>query len=117
MLGLNICAADTDEEARHLFSSHQQAMVNNRTGRPGRLPPPVDNYEEHITPQIGALLQHVLACSLVGSPQTIRDGLAHFIENSGADEIMVTGQIFDHQARLKSFEIVAEAHGKLLAAA
>lgn len=117
MLGLNICAADTEDEARRLFSSHQQAMVNNRTGRPGRLPPPVDNYEERITPQIAALLQHVLACSLVGSPQTIKDGLAHFIENSGADEIMVTGQIYDHQARLNSFEIVAEAHNKLLAAA
>ncbi len=117
MLGLNICAADTDDEARRLFSSHQQAMVNNRTGRPGRLPPPVDNYEEHVTPQIGALLQHVLACSLVGSPQTIEDGLAHFIENSGADEIMVTGQIFDHQARLNAFGIVADAYSRLSPAA
>lgn len=117
MLGLNVCAADTDDEARRLFSSHQQAMVNNRTGRPGRLPPPVDNYEQGVSPQIGALLQHVLACSLVGSPQTIEGGLAHFIENSGADEIMVTGQIFDHQARLRSFEIVADAHNRISAAA
>ena len=115
MLGLNVCAAETDEEARLLFSSHQQMIVMNRTGRPGRLPPPVTDYEETIDPATRALLTHVLPCSLVGSPQTIETGLAHFIENSGADEIMVTGQIYDHKARRRSFEIVADAHRRIVA--
>lgn len=108
MLGINVFAADTDAQARLLFSSLQQAFVNLRTGRPGRLPPPVADYEKRLPPAGRDMLAHALACSVVGSPQTVRDGLQRFIARHAPDELMVTAQIFDHTARLRSFEIVAE---------
>ena len=110
MLGLNVVAADTDAEALRLFTSLQQAFINLRTGRPGPLPPPVDNIEALIDPSAHFLLQQTLARSVVGSPTMVREGLAAFIDRTNADEIMVTAQIFDHAARLRSFEITAEAH-------
>ena len=113
MLGLNICGADTDAEARRLFSSHQQALIARRTGRRGPLPPPVDDFERNLDPRSKAILQDGLRCSIVGSPDTVRRGLAAFIEHTGTDEIMVAGQIFDHAARLRSFEIAAQAHQAL----
>ncbi|MBN9022802.1 MAG: MsnO8 family LLM class oxidoreductase, partial [Rhizobiales bacterium] len=82
MLALNVFAADTLAEAERMFSSLQQAFVNLRTGRPGKLPPPVDGFGK---------------------------GIADFQKRTGADELMLTGQIFDHAARLRSFEIAAEA--------
>ncbi len=112
MLGLNIFAADTDTEARRLFTSLQQAFVNLRTGRPGKLPPPVDGYEESLDERAKATLDHALSCSVVGSPETVKRGLAAFAARTGADEIMVTAQVFDHAARLRSFEITAAAHGE-----
>jgi luciferase family oxidoreductase group 1 len=117
MLGLNVCAADTDEEARRLFSSHQQALIARRTGRRGPLPPPVDDFESRLDPRGHAILQQSLSCSVVGSPQTVRRGLAAFIAHTRTDEIMVTGHIFDHAARLRSFEIAAQAHQDLSKAA
>jgi luciferase family oxidoreductase group 1 len=113
MLGLNVFAAETDREARRLFTSVQQSFVNSRSGRPGMLPPPIDDLEERLSPQQRAMLDHALSCSVVGSPETVRRGLAAFIAETGADEIMVTGQIFDHAARLRSFEIAAEIHAAL----
>jgi luciferase family oxidoreductase group 1 len=110
MLALNVFAADTDDEARFLFSSLQQAFVNLRTGRPGPLPPPVEGYDALIHPEHKAMLEHALSCAVIGSPETVRRGLAAFAERTGADELIVTAQIFDHQARLRSFEITAEAH-------
>jgi luciferase family oxidoreductase group 1 len=109
MLGLNVFAAPTDEEARYLFSSLQQAFVNLRTGRPGLLPPPVENYR----PPEGAevMLDHALSCAVVGSPETVKAGLEAFVARTGADELMVTAQIHDHKARVRSFEITAEAAG------
>jgi alkanesulfonate monooxygenase SsuD/methylene tetrahydromethanopterin reductase-like flavin-dependent oxidoreductase (luciferase family) len=80
------------------------------------LPPPVDDLEERLSPPQRAMLDHALSCSVVGSPETVRRGLAAFIAETGADEIMVTGQIFDHAARLRSFEIVAEIHAALTGA-
>ncbi|NND49243.1 MAG: LLM class flavin-dependent oxidoreductase, partial [Rhizobiales bacterium] len=109
MLSVNVFAADSDEEARRLMSSHQQAVINLRTGKPGRLPPPVDDFEASLDPQLAGMVNHVLACSLVGSPQTIEQGLREFMEDSGANELIITGQIFDHGARLRSFEIAADA--------
>lgn len=111
MLGLNVFAAETDREAKLLFSSLQQAFVNLRTGRPGKLPPPVENYEEGLDAAARALLQHALSCSIVGSPQTVREGIDAFIRRMGADELMVTAQIFDHAARIRSFEILADVAG------
>lgn len=117
MLGLNVIAADSDAEARLLFSSLQQAFVNLRTGRPGKLPPPVENFEASIDPMAKGMLDQALSCAVVGSADTVRKGLNAFIERTGADELMVTAQIFDHQARLRSFEILADVHRELSQAA
>ena len=117
MLGLNVIAAATDAEAELLFSSLQQAFVNLRTGRPGPLPPPVAGYRGQIEPMASAMLDQALSCAIVGSPETVRSGLDAFIRRTGADELMVTAQIFDHTARLRSFEILADAHRELSQAA
>jgi luciferase family oxidoreductase group 1 len=117
MLGLNVFAAETDAEARLLFSSLQQAFVNLRTGRPGKLPAPVDGFEDRLDPQAKAMLDHALSCAVVGSPQAVRAGVGAFIRRTGADEIMVTAQIFDHRARKRSFGILAEVRGDLAKAA
>jgi luciferase family oxidoreductase group 1 len=110
MLGFNVFAADTDTEARLLATSMQQAFVNLRSGRPSALPPPLDGYESQLPPPAKALLADVLACSAIGSPETVRNSLAAFIARTGADELMITSQIFDHEARLHSFEIAADLH-------
>ncbi len=112
MLGVNVFAADTDAAARRLFSSLQQAFLNLRSGRPGKLPAPVDDLDARLDPRARAMLEDALACSIVGAPETVRQGLATFAEETGADELMITAQIFDHAARLRSFEIVAGV-GKL----
>jgi len=117
MLGLNVIAADTDEEAARLFTSLQQAFVNLRTGRPGPLPPPVEPAELRGDPLVAAMAEDVLARSVVGSPETVQRGLQAFAERTGADEIMVTAQVFDHAARLRSFEIAAAARDALQAGA
>jgi len=117
MLGLNVFAADTDAEARLLMSSLQQAFVNLRTGRPGKLPPPVANFASGLDPMPLAMLEQALSCSIVGAPQSVRDGLNAFISRTGADELMVTAQVFDHEARKRSFEILAEVHSALQRAA
>jgi len=110
MLALNVFAADTDEEARFLFSSLQQGFVNLRTGRPGPLPAPVEGFDALLLPEHKAMLAHSLSCAVIGGPETVRQGLAAFAERTGADELIVTAQIFDHGARKRSFEITAEAH-------
>ena len=78
------------------------------TGRPGPLPPPVRNYADSLEPQALAILRHALSCTVAGSPETVKQGLEDFIQRTGVDEVMVTGQIFDHAARLRSFEILAD---------
>jgi luciferase family oxidoreductase group 1 len=117
MLGLNVCAAETDAEARRLFSSHQQSLIARRTGRRGPLPPPVADFESRLDPLGKSILQQSLSCSVVGSPETVKRGLEAFIAHTRTDEIMVTGHIFDHAARLRSFEITAEVHQALSEAA
>jgi luciferase family oxidoreductase group 1 len=113
MLGLNVFAAETDAEARHLFSSLQQAFLNLRLGRPGPLPPPKDDFAAGLPPEALSMLERALSCAVVGSPETVRQGLDAFIARTGADEIMITAQAFDHAARLRSFEITAEIHRKM----
>jgi luciferase family oxidoreductase group 1 len=107
MLGVNIFAADTDAEARLLFSSLQQAFLNLRRGRPGKLPPPAADFDAGLDRYGKAMLEDALSCSIVGGPETIRQGLPQFVARTGADELMVTAQIFDHAARKRSFEILA----------
>ena len=114
MLGVNVFAADTDAEARLLFSSLQQAFVNLRRGRPGPLRPPVEGFDAQLTPMDRLGLEEMLAHSVVGSAATVRDGLRAFVERTGADELMITSQIHDHAARLRSYEIAAEVRGSLM---
>ncbi len=111
MLGVNIVAAETDAEARFLFSSLQQSFLNLRRGRPGKLPPPVEDMDARIDPYGRAMLDDALACAIVGGPETVRRGLEGFVQRTGADEVMVTANIFDHARRKRSFEIVAEVAG------
>jgi luciferase family oxidoreductase group 1 len=113
MLGFNVFAADTDEEAQVRATSMQQAFVNLRSGRPGRLPPPVPGYRENAGPAERALLDSVLSCTAIGSPATVREGLQAFIARTGADELMITSQMFDHRARLRSYEIASQARREL----
>jgi luciferase family oxidoreductase group 1 len=113
MLGINVVAAETDEEARRLFTSQQQAFWNLRRGAPGTLPPPVNSMDGVWTPMEKAQVDHALSCAVVGSADTVRDGLADFIQRTGADELIITAQIFDHAARKESYSIVAAQHAKL----
>ena len=113
MLGFNVFAADSDEQAQLLASSMQQAFVNLRMGRPAPLPPPVVGFVDNAGPQVQALLQGVLSASAIGSPDTVRNAMQAFIERTGADELMVAGAMFDHAARLRSYEIVSEAREAL----
>ncbi|HEY2177636.1 MAG TPA: LLM class flavin-dependent oxidoreductase [Caulobacteraceae bacterium] len=107
MFGLTVVAAETDEEAARLFTSLQQAFMALRSGHPGPLPPPVDDIEGRLDPQARAMLAHALSQAIVGSPKTVAARLADFAARTGADEVMVTSSIFDHAARLRSYEIVA----------
>ncbi|MCX7170359.1 MAG: LLM class flavin-dependent oxidoreductase [Proteobacteria bacterium] len=107
MLGLNVFAADTDEQAQFLATSTQQAFVNLHAGRPSQLPPPVAGYPGRIGPQERALLAQILSCAAIGSPDTVSSQMKAFIARTGADELMITSQIFDHAARLRSYEITA----------
>ena len=110
MLGLNVFAADTSEEARLLFTSLQQAFVNLRTGHPGQLPPPRPGYAEALEPRLADMLERVLRCAIVGDRAEIAQGLTSFIAAHAPDEIMVTAQIFDPVARRRSYEILSEIH-------
>lgn len=109
MLGLNVIAADTDEEAHYLFTSQLQAFVNLRSGRPGKLPAPVENYQENLDPAAQALVRQMLSCRVVGGPDTVAKGIAEFATRTGADELMLTGMIYDHGKRLRSYEIAANS--------
>jgi alkanesulfonate monooxygenase SsuD/methylene tetrahydromethanopterin reductase-like flavin-dependent oxidoreductase (luciferase family) len=108
MVGLNVFAAPTDDEARYLQSSAQQSLLNLRRGHPSRLPPPVAHFDTQLTAPERAVLESAHACSVTGAPETVRHGLAVFMAQTGADEIMVSSHIFNHAARLRSYEIVAD---------
>ncbi|MEN3973451.1 LLM class flavin-dependent oxidoreductase [Sphingomicrobium sp. XHP0235] len=108
MLGFNAFVAESDEEAALLSTSIQQAFVALRSGRPMQLPPPSPGYAETLPPTARETLQSVLSCSAIGSPETARRQLEAFVERTGADELIVTSQIFDHEARIRSFELLAE---------
>jgi luciferase family oxidoreductase group 1 len=112
MLGVTVVAAETDEEARFLFSSLQQSSLNNRIGRPGRVPSPVEDFEARLEPYARAILADALGSAVVGGPDTVGRGLDEFVNRTGAEELMVTGNIFDHAKRKRSFEIIAEVCGR-----
>ena len=111
MLGFNVFAADSDEEAKLLAASLQQAFVALRTGQPGKLKPPVAGYAETLPLELRALLDGLLSCSAIGSPATVKAATEAFVARTGADELMVTSQIFDHAARVRSYELLAIGRG------
>ena len=109
MLGFNVFAAASDGEGALLATSLQQAFVELRKGQPGKLKPPVAGYADSLPLEQRGLLDHLLSCSAIGSPQSVKAATEAFVERTGADELMITAQIYDHQARLRSYEIAAQA--------
>ncbi len=109
MLGFNICAADTNEEAHYLRSSSLQSFLNLRKGTPGQLPPPIANFEERMEPQDKAILSQMSVCSAVGTGAEVAQGISDFIEQTGADELMLVSSIFDHEKRKYAFGLAARA--------
>ena len=109
MLGFNAIVADTDEEAQLLATSVQQAFVSLRTGNAIQLPPPKAGYADELPLEARAILRSVLSASAIGSPETARRQLTEFVERTKPDELMVTAQVYDHQARLKSFELLMQS--------
>jgi luciferase family oxidoreductase group 1 len=105
---INVIVADTDAQARRLFTSLQQRFVNMVRGTRGLMSPPIDDIETYWTPHEKAQAMRMLACSFVGSPDTVRRELQAFVLRTGADELMVSAAIFDHDARLRSYELLAE---------
>jgi luciferase family oxidoreductase group 1 len=108
MLGFNVIAADTAAEAAFRATSMQQGFINLRSGRPTPLPLPVEGFLERAGPEAKALLAQVLSSSAIGAADEVRATLRSFIERTGADELMITSNIHDHRARLRSYEITAD---------
>jgi luciferase family oxidoreductase group 1 len=108
MAGVNVFAAETDREGQRLFTSLQQAFLSLRRGNPGPLPPPVDSMGPLWSLDARTGVEQALRYSMVGSAETVRRGLKDFIDATHVDEIMITGQIYDHAARLRSFDIAGE---------
>ncbi len=113
MVAVNVFAADTDAEATRLFTSLQQQFLNMRRGTRGQLPPPVDDIDTLWTATERANVDRALAVSVVGGPAAVQAGLASVIDQTGADELILTAQCYDHAARLHSFEIAAQARNSL----
>ena len=109
MLGFNVCAADTEAEASLLRSSSLQAVVRMRKGMPGPLPPPDAQFEAQLSPQDQHMVAQFTQCSAVGTPDQVAEKVAAFIDRTGANELMIVGQIFDHAARLRSYGMLADA--------
>ena len=107
MLGINVVAANTDEEARLLATSGRQAFANLRRGMPTTLPPPNREFEQEILPFKGMCLEEMPSVSMVGSVETVREDLEIFIERTHVDELIVVSHIYDHTARLRSYEVLA----------
>ncbi|SIT43046.1 putative enzyme [Paraburkholderia ribeironis] len=113
MVGVNLFAADSNDEAQRLFTSLQQQFINLRRGTPGQLQPPVERLEASEMELHG--VAHSLACTVLGDRNAVRAGLLSIIDQTGADELMLTAQIYDHDARLRSFEIGAQVRDELTA--
>ena len=109
MLALNVIGADGEAEARRLFTTQQQSFVRLRRGQPGLIPPPVDDIEAFWTPQEKAGVEQALACTVLGDVDGVRRGIAAFVERHRPDELLITANVFDHAARLRSYAIAAQA--------
>ena len=108
MLGYNVIAADTDDEARYLATTLQQVFVNLRSGRPTTLPPPRRDYDGQLRPMERHLLASVLEYSAIGSRETVARAMQAFVDRTGADELIISSMPYEHEARLRSYELVAE---------
>ena len=106
--GINVIVADTDAAARRLFTSVQQQFANMLRGKRGRLQPPIDDIEDYWTPAEKAHASAMLACSFIGSPKTVESGLKTFLQHTQVDELIVAAAVFDHSARLRSYELLAD---------
>ena len=109
MAGINVIAADTDAEARRLATTQQMSFADIFSGRKGLSRPPIDDIETYWSPREKAQAGHMLARSVFGSTATVRTGLQSFIAETGADELMIVSDVYEHQARLRSIELIAEA--------
>jgi len=109
MVGVNIIAADTDREAVRLATTQQMSATNLFRGAPGLSQPPIDDIETYWSPMERAQVRQKLARSIVGSPETVRAGIDALLEETGADELMIVSDVYDHAARLRSFSLIAEA--------
>lgn len=109
ILALNVVASESEAQSRRLFTTQQQGFVNLRRGRPGRIPPPVDDIEAFWEPHEKAGVERALACTVLGDPEQVGEGLAAFAARHRPDEMMLTANIFDHAARLRSFELAMQA--------
>jgi luciferase family oxidoreductase group 1 len=107
MAGVNVVAAESDAEARRLFTTIQQAFTNLHRGRPGRLQPPIDDIDEYWSPAEKMRTQHMLRYAVVGAPETVRRGLEQFAAVTAIDELMVVTGVYDHTARVRSYELLA----------
>lgn len=114
MVCINVVAADSERDARFLFTSMQQQFINLRRGRPGPLPPPVQEIDALWSEGEQYGVEQALSMSVVGGPLQVRAGLQALLDKTGADELMINGQIFDHQARLRSFELAMAARSELI---
>jgi len=108
MLGINVVAAESDAEAKRLFTTQQQSFINLRRGMPGLIPPPIDNIENYWTPTEKFGVERALACAVVGDANTVKEGIEAFVARHRPDELMITANVFDHEARCRSFAKVAE---------
>jgi luciferase family oxidoreductase group 1 len=113
MIGVNVFAADSDEEARRQFTSVQQAFINLRRGSPGPVPAPIEDITAYASDFELAQIDHALAYSAVGSPETVEHELREILKDAEPDELMIAGHFHDHAARLRSFEIAAEVGNRL----
>ncbi|HUQ83367.1 MAG TPA: LLM class flavin-dependent oxidoreductase [Gemmatimonadaceae bacterium] len=105
MLGVNVFAAETEDEARRLFTSLQQAFINLRRGRPGPLRPPIEGFEATLAPFERAMIADMLSYSVIGTREQVGEGIERIVARTGANELMIASQIYDHAARLASYEI------------
>ena len=108
MLGVNVVTADTDVEARRLFTSTQQGYARMHRGERGRQQLPIDDIESFWSPAEKLFVTQMLRVSIVGAPKNVRSGIAQLVADTGADELMVVSGIFDHAARVRSYELLAE---------
>ncbi len=111
MVGVNIIAAESDEEARHLATTQQMSFANIFRGARGLSQPPIDDIETYWTPMEKAQARQMLARSIIGAPGTVRAGIEALVAETGADELMIVSDVYDHAKRLRSFQLIAEAWG------